>query len=163
MQNGADSIKVRVADLSGRDGATVSKLVRAYLLQTETEKAQHLGQHVETSELPERYRAELEDPARAYADAVVYLAEADTPVGVLVLQRDGVFSDLKRVWVDPSARGRRVGSALIDAALRNHAHRPVRLTVWDWRDDAIRLYRTRGFLPVASWEDRRRLVCMELR
>lgn len=132
-------------------------------MQTELEKTLHLGQHSEPSGLPERYRSEVEDPARAYANAVVYLAEADKPVGVLVLQRDGASSELKRVWVDPHARGRRVGSALIDAAVRNHAHRPLRLTVWDWRDDAIRLYRASGFVPVASWEDRPRLLCMELR
>ena len=38
---------------------------------------------------------------------------------------------------------------------------PVRLTVWEWRHDAIGLYRAYGFLVVPSWERRPGLVCME--
>lgn len=39
----------------------------------------------------------------------------------------------------------------------------ARQTVWDWRDDAVQLYLTRGFVGAESWEDRPRLVCMERR
>lgn len=105
----------------------------------------------------------MDDPARTYADAVVYLAESDSPVGVVVVQRGDAASEIKRVWVDPRARGRRVGSALIDAVLRDHGPGPLRLTVWDWRDDAVQLYLARGFVRAESWEDRPRLVCMERR
>lgn len=140
----------------------VSALVEAYLAQTEREKAKHLGEPF-AAELPERYRPEIEHPARAYAGATVYLAElADSPVGVAVLQKSAEAHEIKRLWVDASARGHRVGSALIDAAL-SEQDRPVRLTVWDWRDDAIRLYRSRGFVDVPSWDDRPRLLCMESR
>ncbi len=111
--------------------------------QTELEKAAHLGITDGVAELPERYRAEIDDPARAYANAVVYVAEAGSLVGVAVVQQRETASEIKRVWVDPRARGLRVGSALVDAIVRQHA-RPLRLTVWEWRDDAVRLYRTRG-------------------
>lgn len=73
--------------------------------------------------------------------------------------RDGV--EIKRLWVDPRARGQRVGSALLDAACYSANSLPMRLTVWDWRDDAIGLYRSRGFVAVPTWDRRPRLVCME--
>jgi GNAT superfamily N-acetyltransferase len=162
VQAEPDSIEIRPADLTGPDNEAVSRLVEAYLRQTEAEKALYLRQAHGGADLPGRYRAEVDDPALAYQNAVVYIAELDSPVGVLVVQRNVTTSEIKRVWVDPSARGRRVGSALIDAAV-NQQNRPIRLTVWDWRDDAVRLYRSRGFIPVESWEDRPRLLCMELR
>ncbi|KQP00322.1 hypothetical protein ASF30_22095 [Leifsonia sp. Leaf264] len=153
---------MRPADLTGADNDAVSRLVEAYLRKTEDEKVLYLGEAHGGADLPDRYRPEIDNPARAYENAVVYVAELGSLVGVVVLQQNVTTAEIKRVWVDPSARGLRVGSALIDAAL-SQTTRPVRLTVWDWRDDAVRLYRTRGFIPVESWEDRPRLLCMELR
>ena len=165
-------VVVRRADVTGADSAIVSRLVRAYLVQTEAEKAVNLsdyeggcgdGDGAVRTELPTRYRAEVEDPERAYAGATVVLAELNgSPVGVMIVQHGADANEIKRVWVDPNARGRHVGSALLDAALRE-SDRPVRLTVWEWRDSAIQLYRTRGFAIVPSWDERPELVCMELR
>lgn len=163
MQTERHPITVRPADLTGPDNAAVARLVEAYLLQTEREKVVHLGQTAEDPGLPARYRAEVDDPARAYADSTVYITASDEPVGVVVVQQNETSVEIKRVWVDPAARGRRVGSALVDAALGSSARRPVRLTVWDWREEAVQLYRSRGFRVVESWEDRSRLLCMELR
>lgn len=152
---------VRLADLSGPDAESVSRLVRAYLIQTEREKAAYLGSASADTDLPERYLLEVEHPARAYEGATVYVAElGNSPVGVVIVQQTAEAREIKRVWVDPSVRGHRVGSALIDATL-NQMDLPIRLTVWDWRDGAIRLYVKRGFIPVPSWEDRPRLLCME--
>lgn len=162
MQNKLDSIRIRPADLTGADNDAVSRLVEAYLRKTEDEKVLYLGEAHGGADLPDRYRPEIDNPARAYENAVVYVAELGSLVGVVVLQQNVTTAEIKRVWVDPSARGLRVGSALIDATL-SQTTRPVRLTVWDWRDDAVRLYGTRGFIPVESWEDRPRLLCMELR
>ena len=159
MVSGQNELSIRLADLTSPDAGAVSRLVEAYLTHTELEKAAHLGGA--GTGLPERYRAEVDDPARAYENAQVYLAHlAGSPVGVVIVQQTPTAYELKRVWVDPTARGHRVGSALIDAAL-SRQDLPMRLTVWDWRDDAIRLYGRRGFVPVASWEDRPRLLCME--
>ena len=58
------------------------------------------------------------------------------------------------------ARGRGVGSALTDTAIAATAG-PLRLSVWDWRSAALRLYGSRGFERVASWDERPRMVCME--
>ena len=154
---------VRPADLTGPDAGAVSRLVEAYLTQTEREKATHLGETSAGVDLPERYRDEVKHPARSYENAIVYVAElGDAPVGLAVVKQTPAAREIKRVWVDPSVRGHRVGSALIRAALR-HQDLPMRLTVWDWRDDAIRLYRKHGFVYVPSWEDRPRLLCMETR
>lgn len=169
MQSDVDSVTIRGADLEGDDARAVSRLVEAYLVQTEAEKAEHLGASASVSAsvdgrgLPERYRSEVDDPRSAYAGAIVLLAElADEPVGVAVVQPSPDAREIKRVWVDPAARGRRVGSALLDAALDGHAL-PTRLTVWDWREAAVQLYRSRGFVEVPSWDDRPRLLCLERR
>ncbi len=132
-------------------------------MQTEREKATYLGGTFTDADLPERYRQEVDHPERAYQGAAVYVAGlGNSPVGVVVVQQTAGAREIKRVWVEPSARGHRVGAALIDAAIRQQDI-PIRLTVWDWRDDAIRLYGKRGFIPVPSWEDRPRLLCMEIR
>ena len=158
------SLTVRPADLDGPDNAAVGRLVEAYLTQTESEKATHLGEgnDADTHELPERYRDEVDDPRRAYAGSVVWVAESNgSLVGLVVVQQSEAAREIKRLWVDPGARGLRVGSALMDAAL-GQRDLPIRLTVWDWRDDALRLYRARGFDVVKSWDDRPRLLCMQL-
>ena len=163
MQSERNFITVRVADFAGPDRETVSRLVEAYLRQTETEKANYLKGVAVERDLPERYRAEVDDPARTYESAVVYIAELDqTPVGVVVVQLSQAAYEIKRVWSDPAARGRGVGSAMLDIAT-SRRDLPIRLTVWDWREDAVRLYRRRGFVHVASWEEPPRLLCMELR
>jgi len=158
------SLTVRPADLAGPDNAAVGRLVEAYLTQTESEKAVHLGEghDAKAQELPERYRDEVDDPRRAYAGSVVWVAESNgSLVGLVVVQQSEAAREIKRLWVDPAARGLRVGSALMDAAL-GHRDLPLRLTVWDWRHDAVRLYRARGFVVVESWDDRPRLLCMQL-
>jgi GNAT superfamily N-acetyltransferase len=155
------ALLVRVARLDGPDAATVSALVEAYLVQTEREKELHLGGTGDSAALPARYRAEVDDVARAYENATVYLAElGDVATGVAVVQPRAGAREVKRVWVDPAARGRGVGSVLLEAALGGREV-PTRLSVWDWRDDAIRLYRRHGFAHVPSWERRERLLCME--
>ncbi|WP_395245420.1 GNAT family N-acetyltransferase [Agromyces sp. MMS24-K17] len=153
---------VRRADLAGPDAATVGELVAAYLEQTLLEESAHTGVPIADGGLPERYRGEVDDPARAYERATVLLGGlGETPLAMAVVWRAERYREIKRVWVDPLARGRRIGSALIRAAL-DGADAPTRLTVWDWREDAIRLYRRHGFVPMPSWESRPRLLCMEV-
>ena len=140
----------------------MSDLVRAYLVQTEREKRDHRVAESAPSELalPQRYVQEVTDPQAAYADCVTLIAETDQrPVGVVIVRLAGGEAEIKRLWADPSSRGRGVGSALLDAATQLTAGR-VRLSVWDWRSAAIGLYESRGFERVASWEHRAGLVCM---
>ncbi len=157
---------IRLADLTGPDALEVGAAVRAYLQQTELEKSlQEHGSGLDSAvPLPGRYLREVEDPAAAYSEHRVRVAQLDCRiVGVVVLSaRDGV-AEIKRLWARPEVRGRGVGSALLDAALHDAAGlgaAQVRLSVWDWRDGAVRLYESRGFERVPSWDDRERLVCM---
>ena len=154
---------VRRALLAGPDSEQVGRLVGAYLRQTEHEKAVNLplpplGQD---EELPPAYKAEADHPAAAFETAAVYLAEIDAKaVGVAIAKDVGGATEIKRLWADPQIRGRGIGSALLDAVLRESPG-VVRLSVWDWRTQAVRLYESRGFVSVPSWDVRPGLVCME--
>lgn len=157
--------RIRPADLSGGgDQRAVSGLVEFYLRQTESEKTRNgVASGPADGLLPARYQAEVQDPTDAYRGCRVLLAEVSgDPVGIGIVRREAESAELKRLCVLPGARGRGIGAALLDAALR-HRLRPFRLTVWDWRLAAIRLYESRGFTTVPSWEERERLLCMELR
>ncbi|KQR38432.1 hypothetical protein ASF80_02610 [Microbacterium sp. Leaf159] len=140
----------------------MSALVRTYLLQTEAEKHEHgrAESPVSIAALPPRYEREVADPRDSYADCTTMVAMIERqPVGVVIIRIDGGDAEIKRLWTDPDFRGRGLGSALLDAALALTSGR-VRLSVWDWRAPAIRLYESRGFERVASWDDREGLVCM---
>lgn len=146
---------------SPRTGLT--DLLAAYHLQTEAEKGVPVG---DVAGLPERYRAEVLDPQAAFASDVVLVATiGDDAVGCVVVAApaDG-GTEIKRLWVNPAVRGRGVASALVRACL-DHAKQTavgsVRLSVWEWRKDAISLYERIGFTRVDSWDARDRLVCME--
>jgi GNAT superfamily N-acetyltransferase len=157
------SLVVRDADLDGPDAAAVADLVGAYLRQTEREKAVHLAGRTRdaAAPLPSAYLAEVADPRAAYAGWSVRLAElGDGAAGVGVVRTTAEATEVKRLWADPARRGLGVGSALLDAVLERHPG-TIRLSVWDWRHDAARLYESRGFREAASWDPRPRLVCME--
>lgn len=133
-------------------------LLAAYHLATEAEK----GAPVATpAELPDRYRAEVDDPASAFAGDVVLLATvAAAPAGCVVVTRAGDEVELKRLWVDQTYRGHGVATALVLAALDEAGGRPVRLSVWHWRGTAIALYERLGFAVVESWDPRPGVVCL---
>lgn len=79
---------------------------------------------------------------------------------VIVGTSDCGASEIKRLWTTPTARGRGVGSTLISEALRGE--RPVRLSVWEWREPAIQMYQKLGFVSTTPWDDRERLLFLEL-
>jgi putative acetyltransferase len=130
-------------------------LIAAYHLATEAEK----GAPVATAaDLPGRYRAEVDDPAAAFAGDVVLVA-APLAGCVVLTSRDGE-GELKRLWVDPAHRGQGVAKALVLAALDEADGRPVRLSVWRWRTAALALYARLGFTEVEPWDPRPGLVCL---
>ncbi len=156
---------IRDADLTGTDAAIVGRLVGDYLLQTEREKAEHGVIPPRAADvLGEEHRREVEHPHEVYAGYRVFLAEVDgEPSGVVVVRPATALvaaGEIKRLWALPSVRGRGVGSALLGAAVAASGG-AARLSVWDWRTDVIRLYESRGFRRVPSWESRERLVCMQ--
>jgi putative acetyltransferase len=142
--------------------ADLSRLLLAYHLRTEAEKGVPVPG---VDGLPDRYRDEVLDPGRVFAGGTVFVATVvGRAVGCVVAQApDGDAVEVKRLWVDPGGRGRGVATALMDAVLGHAASagaRWVRLSVWDWRADAIALYERLGFARVASWDRRPRLVCL---
>ena len=170
------AVAVRAVDRMDPVWVAVSGLLRDYHLQTEHEKALHgvtaggvtaggvTAGGVAGAALPARYRVEVDDPAEAFAGADVAVAEDDVgAVGVVVLQPSGRDVELKRLWVAPAGRRRGVAAALMTYA-SEHAERAeadgLRLSVWDWRSDALALYRSQGFTVEPSWESRERLVCL---
>ena len=160
-----DQPGISIVRLLGRDPVQsgLAELLVAYHLQTEAEKGEPVAG---VDGLPERYRTEIRDPSSAFADAVVLVAlNGSAAVGCLVLAEpvDG-RTEVKRLWTDPLFRGRGVATALISSALVEAAGqgvRVVRLSVWDWRTNAIALYERLGFTVVKSWDEREQLVCME--
>ncbi|MGF6821698.1 ribosomal protein S18 acetylase RimI-like enzyme [Microbacterium sp. ZKA21] len=145
------------------DTAAIGEALRAYLVQTETEKIQHgVGTGPSRSgELPPQYRAEVDNPTAALSDHLVLVAEIDrTIVGIVVLKTTAGASEIKRLWTSPVVRGRGIGSALLDEAITLAGSNPVTLTVWDWREAVVRMYVSRGFAQVESWDERPRLICM---
>lgn len=145
-----------------RDGDSVSMLVGDYLRRTESEKAEH-GLVDADAAMPARYAREIDDPADVFADRRVLIAAVDdVDCGVVVVARTVRGSEISRFWTAPAARGRGVGSALLAAAV-DGAPRPVRLSVWRWREPALSLYVRAGFEVVPSWDERPDLVCLRLR
>jgi GNAT superfamily N-acetyltransferase len=121
----------------------------------------HIPPVGQDEELPAGYKAEEVDPESAFGNASVFLAEIDAvAVGVAIARNVGAATEIKRLWADPQVRGRGIGAALLDAVLQESPG-VVRLSVWDWRTPATRLYESRGFVTVPSWDGRPRLVCME--
>lgn len=153
----------------GQARQALGRLLTAYHRQTEMEKASHgVGALPAGGSLPARYQREIDSPFEAFAGSRLVVAkQGGETVGMVVLSPAGPgIKEVKRLWVEPSARGAGVGAALLQAAL--HAAglsgtEAVRLTVWEWRHSALRSYLRCGFRTVPSWEDRAGLHCLELR
>lgn len=139
------------------DAAEVSRLLRDYLTITEQEKAQR-GLAPE-GPLPQRYQDEIDHPEGLLADTLLARADGVT-LGMVTLKAHDGQVEIKRLWVDPQARGTGAGRALTGAAIERAGALPVTLTVWDWRTAPIALYRSLGFTENASWDDRDHLLCM---
>ncbi|WP_086824719.1 N-acetyltransferase [Streptomyces sp. NRRL B-24572] len=143
-------------------------LLATYHLANQAEKDEAVAT---VAELPAVYRAEAEDPAAAFAADTVLLVTppgADEPAGCVVLKapREGRVPEIKRLWVAPEARRKGLAKALMAEALRRAADSgvpAVRLTVWDWREEPLALYRSLGFETVTPWDDRPNLLCLERR
>jgi ribosomal protein S18 acetylase RimI-like enzyme len=91
-------------------------------------------------------------------DTEVFVArEGGTPVGVVVLRPRGVAGSpyLASIAVDPDARGRGVGSALLAFVEQRFrpAHRHLFLCVSSFNDRARRLYERQGFHMVGEFPD----------
>ncbi|PFG17326.1 acetyltransferase (GNAT) family protein [Propionicimonas paludicola] len=150
---------VRQADLSGADAPVVAALLARYLRETEAEKRDHGLPGASPDPLPARYQAEIDDPASALAGSDVLLAtDQGRAVGIAVIGGN----EIKRLFVSDAARGQGIGARLLAAAIAAIPGE-ARLTVWCWRDAALRLYQRAGFQQQPSWDERAELVCLSRR
>jgi GNAT superfamily N-acetyltransferase len=96
---------------------------------------------------------ELEAPHGAFL--VAWLDSR--PVGCGAVRRlDEEAGEVKRMWIDPTARGRGVGKGLL-VALENEARilgcRCVRLDTSSYLTEAVALYRSCGYEEIAAYND----------
>jgi putative acetyltransferase len=99
-----------------------------------------------------------------------WIAEAEAqPLGCIALARLDGYGEVKSMFVDPAARSRGVGAALL-TALEARAHALglplLRLVTGDTLDAAHRLYRRHGFTdcgPFGAYEEGPHSVFMEKR
>ncbi|MEJ5946126.1 GNAT family N-acetyltransferase [Pseudokineococcus basanitobsidens] len=106
----------------------------------------------------EHWRGRLRDVA---LHLVVELGGGDS-VGVVAASSPGASgaAELVSLWVDPAARGRGCGDALVAGVLAwaaaEHPGTPVVLSVSSGDDGATRLYERHGFVDAGPSPDERR-------
>ena len=81
----------------------------------------------------------------------------EDPVGCAALRfHDREPAEIKRMWVDESARGLGVGRRLLtelEGHAADHGARAIRLETNRTLVEAINLYRSAGFVEVAPFDD----------
>ena len=79
------------------------------------------------------------------------------PVGCGAVRKlDETTAEIKRMWIDPSVRGRGVGRRLLsglEAAAENLGYRLVRLDTSRYLPEALGLYRSSGYTEIARYND----------
>jgi ribosomal protein S18 acetylase RimI-like enzyme len=109
---------------------------------------------------PERLQAALDEigPSYMLPNGHALIARRDgAAVGFILSRRIAPgTAEIRRLFVDPSARGQGIGGALVDAVLAEMAaagHPVVRLDTAVFLTDAIALYRSRGFREIAAYAE----------
>ncbi|MFJ7983606.1 GNAT family N-acetyltransferase [Streptomyces sp. NPDC094447] len=151
--------------VENRSHPRLPDLLGAYHLANQAEKGTPVAA---VAGLPDVYRGEVDDPAAAFTADTVLLATPpghDLPAACVVLKaaHGDRAPEIKRLWVAPEARRQGLARALMAEALRRAAASgasAVRLTVWNWREEPLALYRSLGFETVASWDERPDLLCL---
>ena len=81
----------------------------------------------------------------------------DVPAGCAALRRfDDSAAEIKRMWIDPSARGRGIGRGLLSALeslARDLGYRRLCLDTSAHLHEAIALYRSSGFEQIADYNN----------
>lgn len=96
--------------------------------------------------------------------ALLLAVKAGTVVGCVALRAltkshfvdQGIYCEMKRLYVDPAARGERVGHLLVSAILRAAAQLHYRFCVLDTLSTmtgAVRLYENFGFRRIEKYYD----------
>jgi GNAT superfamily N-acetyltransferase len=99
--------------------------------------------------LPRDRVAAMFEPGLLDRRRVWVAEEAGRVVGYVTLTEDGV---LPALYLDPGARGRGLGKALLDQA-KAVSTGGIELTVFEANLDALRFYGREGFVPVPGGRD----------
>ncbi|HUF55414.1 MAG TPA: GNAT family N-acetyltransferase [Thermohalobaculum sp.] len=146
---GADSGFTIAAVASAADLEAAHALFRAYAASLPVD-LDYQDFATELAMLPGKYGP----PAGAL---LVARDRAGTPIGCVGLRplASGV-GEMKRLYVDPAARGLGLGRALMEAVVATAAalgYREIRLETLPTMAAAIDMYRRAGFKPVAPYYD----------
>ncbi|MFO1036983.1 MAG: GNAT family N-acetyltransferase [Geminicoccaceae bacterium] len=133
---------------SAADMAVAAKLFEAYAASLPVDLA-YQDFATELATLPGKY-------APPTGELLLAFSSDGTPLGCVALRPlppDGCC-EMKRLYVDPSARGLGLGRALVDAvieAARQLGYREMRLDSLPSMTEAMALYRKAGFAPIAPY------------
>jgi ribosomal protein S18 acetylase RimI-like enzyme len=125
--------------------------------------------HAEAMSRPDDWwRTWAQTSAESESQTMVLAWEGDEAIGIAgaFATDDGAWQVIS-MWVDPSARGRGAGRALLDAvvawAKERAANRAIRLSVTDGNDEARRLYERYGFADTGVTEPLRSNSALTIR
>lgn len=109
----------------------------------------------------QKYDKELEDPASKYGmpEGRLYLAYYEDKlagcVGLKKLDEEGLC-ELKRMYVRPQFRGKKMGEKLLEVILsdaKEIGYRAMLLDTLPFLKSAIRMYRKKGFYEIPCYND----------
>ena len=108
----------------------------------------------------QKYETELENPASKYGmpEGRLYLAYYDGALaGCIGLRKlDEKQCELKRLYVRPAFRGKKIGERLVDMILkdaRNIGYSAMLLDTLPFLKSAIKMYQGLGFYEISSYND----------
>lgn len=137
--------------------AEVGELFKEYtdmLIEGDSEFAEYLK--------IQKYDKELENPASKYGmpEGRLYLAYVDEKlagcVGLKKLDEAGLQCELKRLYVRPQFRGKKMGERLLDVILkdaREIGYKAMLLDTLPFLKTAISMYQRRGFYEIPCYND----------
>ena len=133
---------------SASDLEAIATMFRAYAASLPIDLG-YQGFEAELSTLPGKY-------APPTGELLLALGQEREALGCIAFRPLDMagYCEMKRLYVAEKGRGMRLGSALVDAAVDQARRRGYRAMVLDTlpsMESAIRLYRSRGFLPVDAY------------
>ena len=139
-------------------------MIEVYLAQTEEDFIAAANLFLKyAQELPialdfQHFDEELQKLKQIYADVeggIILCKENNKYIGCAGIRKfNSETAELKRMWIDPSARGKGIGSRILKAAIAlalNKNYKEIVLDTLDNMQPAIKLYRQAGFKEIEPY------------